>query len=81
MARRNTSAEGEARGDPLQSARGDSAREGGGANISEADRDAMEAREDFWSISEKFIYRHHVTPGEQEYAPKRVITPNSVKVY
>ena len=46
----------EARGDPLQCPRSDSLHEaGGGADFSEADRDAMELRKDFWSISGEFI--------------------------
>ena len=32
--------------------------------MSEADRDAMEARRDFWSVSGGFMYRH-VMPREQ----------------
>ena len=52
---------GDARGDPLQCARGDSLQEKTGvADASEADRDAMEVRKDIWSMSGEFIYRHHV---------------------
>ena len=55
----------------LQCARVDSLQEEGGvADISEADRDAMEAREDFWSMSGDPVYRHHVTPRGQLYVPK-----------
>ena len=62
---------GEARCDPLQSARCDSLQEEGGvADFSEADRDAMEVMEDFWSMSGENIYRHNVTPREQLYVPK-----------
>ena len=39
-------------GEPLQSARSDSVQEEGRvADFSEADRDGVEAREDFWSMS------------------------------
>ena len=38
-------------------------------DVSEADRDVVEAREDFWSMS-GFIYRHHFMPTEQLYVPK-----------
>ena len=30
----------------------------------------MEAREDFWSVSGDFIYRHNIIPREQIYVPK-----------
>ena len=54
----------------MQCARGDSSqKEGGFANVSEADRDATEAREDFWHMSAAFIYCHHVKPREQLYVP------------
>ena len=44
----------EARGDPVQNAKGSSLqKESGVADFSEADRDAVEATEDFWSMSEK----------------------------
>ena len=45
--------------------------------LSEADRDAMEARRDFWKRSGEFIYCHHVMPREQLYVPKGTF-PNSV---
>ena len=48
--------------------------EGGVAYVSEADRDAMEAREDFWSMSSEFIYDHHVVPSEQLYLPEESLT-------
>ena len=38
--------------------------EGGVQHCCEADRDAMEAREDFRSMSGEFLYRHHVMPRE-----------------
>ena len=38
---------GEARGNPLQCVMGDSLQEGGAADVSGADGDAVEAREDF----------------------------------
>ena len=53
------------------SARSDSLQEEGGvADFSEADCDAVEAREDFWSMSWEFVYHHHVTLGEQLDVPK-----------
>ena len=60
----------------LQCARVDSLQEEGGvADISEADRDAMEAREAFWSMSGDSICRHHVMPREQLYVPKESSFP------
>ena len=47
-----------------------SVKKAGVANVSEADRDAVEAGEDFWSMSGEFLYRHHVTPREQLCVPK-----------
>ena len=46
--------------------------------MSSADRDAVEAREDFWSMSGEFISRHHVAPREHLHAEK-VIIHTSVK--
>ena len=43
--------------------------EGGVADVSAADRDVMEAREDFWRMLGAFIYRHNVMCREQLYAP------------
>ena len=40
------------------------------ADFSEADLDAMEGMEDFWSTSEQLVYRHHVVPREPLYVPK-----------
>ena len=63
-----------ARGHPLQRARIHSLqREGGVADVSEADRDAVEARE----ISRVclWIHRHHVMPREQLYEPKESSFP------
>ena len=54
---------GEARGHFLQE-------EGGVADFSEADRDAMEAREDILSMSVFFFGRQHVMPRQQLYVPK-----------
>ena len=66
---------GEARNDFSQSARDNSLQEEGGvADVSEADRDAMEAREDFWSMSGEFIYDHHVVPSEQLYLLEESLT-------
>ena len=42
---------------------------------SEADLEAVEAREDCWSISGEFIYRHHVRPREHLYLPKESSFP------
>ena len=42
----------------------------GVADFSEADRDDMEAREDFCSMSGEFIYRHHVMFREHLHVPK-----------
>ena len=56
---------GEARGASLQCASGGSVQgEGGVADISEPDRDAVEAREDFWIMSGEFLYRNHVMSRE-----------------
>ena len=56
---------GEARGDLLQCARGGSLQdENGLVDTAEADRGAVEAREDFWSVSGDLIYRHHIMPRE-----------------
>ena len=47
---------GEARGNPLQGARGESLdEEGGVAKVSEADRNALQTREDIWSKSGAFV--------------------------
>ena len=62
---------GETSTDPLRCVRDDSLQEEDGvADFSEADPDAMEAREDFQSVSWEFVYRHHVVPREQLYVPK-----------
>ena len=61
----------EVRGDSLQSAKSSSLQEEGAlADCSEADRDAMESREDFWNMSGELISRHHVMLPEQLYVPK-----------
>ena len=57
---------GKKRSDPLQFARVDSLQEEHGvADTSEDDRDAVEAREEFWNVSGEFLDRHHVMPTEQ----------------
>ena len=43
----------------------------------EADRDAMEAREDFWSMSGNLISLDHIMLREQLYLPNRVMLLNS----
>ena len=48
---------GEASRDPLPCARRDFLEEGGDADISEADRDAVETRCHFWSMTGAFMYR------------------------
>ena len=82
-ARRVPSTLGEARSDPLQCARGDSLQEEGGVtDFSEADRDAVEAREDFWSVSGFiFLNRHHVMHREQLHVPKESSFPKSIKIH
>ena len=56
---------------PSSSAKGDSLQEEGSvADISEADREAVDAKEDVWSMSGDFTYRHHVVPREKLYVPK-----------
>ena len=53
------------------SARGNSLQEEDGvADFSEADRGAMEAREDFRCMSVELVYRHHVMPREHLHIPK-----------
>ena len=42
----------------------------GVADVPEADRDAVEAMEDFWSMSGEFNDAYHVVPREQLYVPK-----------
>ena len=39
-------------------------------DISEADCDGMEAKEDFMSMSGELIYRHHVMPTEHLCVPR-----------
>ena len=41
--------------------------------------DAGEARDDFWSISGDFIYRHHVEPRVKLYTPRRESFPIPLK--
>ena len=45
------------------------------ADVSEADRDAMEAREDVRSIFGELVYRHYVMLGEDFYVPKKFSFP------
>ena len=41
--------------------------------------DASEARNDFWSMSGNFIYRHHVEPRVKLYVPREESFPVSLK--
>ena len=41
--------------------------------------DAGEARNDFWSISGNFIYRHHVEPRVKLYSPREASFPVPLK--
>ena len=41
--------------------------------------DADEARDDFWSISGDFIYRHHVEPRVKLFTPREELFPISLK--
>ena len=41
--------------------------------------DAGEARNDFWSISGNFIYRHHVEPRVKLYLPREESFPTPPK--
>ena len=67
---------GEAMGDPVQSVKGDSLQEEGGvADFSGADRDAVEAREDFWRMAGEFTCRNHVVPSEIVCVPKEPSVP------
>ena len=47
----------------------------GVVDSSEADRDAVEAKEDVWSTSGEIIYHHHVMPREHLYVPKESSFP------
>ena len=68
---RSTLHSGRGEGHPAQSARDSSLQEeGGDADFTGCDRDAMEAREAFWSVTEECIHRHHVMPRGQLYLPK-----------
>ena len=66
--RRAPSTLGEVRRDLLQCARGDPLQEQRSCRVSEADRDASEARADFWSLSGEFIYRRHHSQFDEFYA-------------
>ena len=41
--------------------------------------DAGEAIHDFWSMSEGFIYRHHVEPRVKLYSPREESFPSPLK--
>ena len=41
--------------------------------------DAVEAINDFWSMSRNFIYRHHVEPRVKLYSSKKESFPNALK--
>ena len=41
--------------------------------------DAGEARNDFWSMSGNFIYRHHVEPRVKLYSPREKLFPTPPK--
>ena len=43
--------------------------------------DAGEAMNDFWSMSGKFIYRHHVEPRVKLYSPREESFPHSTEIY
>ena len=43
--------------------------------------DAGEAINDFWSMSGKFIYHHHVEPTSQTLLAERRIIPSSTEVH
>ena len=53
--------------------------EGGVADFFEADGDAMETRQVFWSMSAEFIYRHHDMPRERLYVVEESSFPISSK--
>ena len=57
--------------------------ESGGSPPSPQDSypDAGEARNDFWSMSENFIYRHHVEPRSQTLLAERRIIPYSTEIH
>ena len=42
-------------------------------------RDDEEAKDDFWSITGEFIYRHHVVPRVKLYMPKQESFPIPLK--
>ena len=42
-------------------------------------RDDEEAKSDFWTITRKFIYRHHVVPQIKLYVPREESFPISMK--
>ena len=43
--------------------------------------DASEARDDFWSISGNFIYRHHVEPRVKFYTPREESFPIPLNIH
>ena len=42
-------------------------------------KDDAEARKDFWSIQEDFIYRHHIEPRIHLYVPREETFPVPLK--
>ena len=74
---------GEARGcDPWQSTRSDSLQdESGNVDFSEADRDAMEAREDIRSMSRGIYLSPPRHIWRTNVCTDRVVIPNSVDVH
>ena len=48
----------------------DPEREDDRAESLQADQDAKEAQLDFWSITDKYIYRNHVAPQQKFHVPK-----------
>ena len=55
--------------------RDDLRRESDGSQPLDTMTDDSEARNDFWSVGGKHLYRHHVEPGVQLYAPKEESFP------
>ena len=43
--------------------------------------DAVEATNDFWSMSGHFIFRHHVEPRVKLYSAREKIIPYSTKIH
>ena len=53
--------------------------EGGVADISPVDRDAVEVKEDIWRLYGEIIVRHHCVPREQLYVPPESSFPILLK--